>query len=102
MKAKVEKKQKVTIKEKPIKIGSEIEFKTSISKLEVDIKKELLLSDEVGQYETPKVEVGFEKEAHETWCKTLKKKGWVYGEKLDKKKKTHPNLVSYKQLKLKA
>lgn len=35
---------------------------------------------------------------HENWVEAYKKMGWVYGEKRDVEKKTHPDMVSYEDL----
>lgn len=35
---------------------------------------------------------------HEDWVEAYKKMGWVYGEKRDPEKKTHPDMVPYKYL----
>lgn len=35
---------------------------------------------------------------HQSWIESYKKMGWVYGEKYDKEKRTHPDIVSYSKL----
>lgn len=35
---------------------------------------------------------------HENWARTLREKGWTLGPEKDAEKKTHPNLVPYKEL----
>ena len=35
---------------------------------------------------------------HDDWVEAYKKMGWVYGEKRDVEKKTHPDMVPYKYL----
>ena len=37
-------------------------------------------------------------ESHDNWCRFKEYDGWKYGVKKDEKLKTHPNLVSYKEL----
>jgi len=38
------------------------------------------------------------REMHEKWTNDKIANGWVYGEKKDEDKKTHPSLVPYKEL----
>ena len=35
---------------------------------------------------------------HEVWAKEKLSQGWIYGEKLDHEKKTHPDLIPYDEL----
>lgn len=41
-----------------------------------------------------------EKEMHDNWCKFKLEQGWIYGPVKDEEKKTHPNLIPYKELSL--
>lgn len=38
------------------------------------------------------------KNTHENWSKNKLEDGWVYGDTLDEKKKTHPSLTFYENL----
>lgn len=38
------------------------------------------------------------REMHEAWVAERMEQGWVHGEKLDRKKKVHPQLVAYDAL----
>lgn len=38
------------------------------------------------------------KQLHEDWVKAYEKNGWVYGPKRDREKRTHPDMVPFKDL----
>lgn len=54
---------------------------------------DVVLSDEV-----IKLTELIAKNTHENWAKNKTDEGWVYGESLDDKKKTHPCLIEYENL----
>lgn len=71
----------------PLERGS---WATADSELKSSVRKGV-----VNQLSTP---VNSSEESHSRWVESKNVEGWVYGEELDREKKTHPNMVPYSEL----